>query len=140
MSKKLLTISLMSLLLSCSADKSDTAGGGLKVVDIDGDGFNSVDDCDDSDPFTFPGAAELEDADACMTDADDDGFGESAPSDGVTAGIDCDDGNAALNAADTDGDGFSTCDLDCDDSDINTFPGAAEFDDPEACMTASFVE
>ena len=117
MSIKFLSISLMGFLLSCSADKNDTAGGGIKVVDADGDGFNSVDDCNDSDANTFPGAADLDDADACMTDADDDGYGDSAPLDGVTAGTDCDDGDADLNPADLDSDGFGTCDLDCDDSD-----------------------
>ena len=60
-----------------------------------------------------------------MTDADDDGYGDSAP-DGVTAGTDCDDGDADLNPADLDSDGFGTCDLDCDDSDANTFPEPAE--------------
>ena len=41
MSIKFLSI-LMGFLLSCSADKNDTAGGGIKVVDADGDGFISL--------------------------------------------------------------------------------------------------
>lgn len=68
------------------------------------------DDCDDSDPFTFTGAAEIEDPLACMTDADDDGWGEPNPKPGVVPGTDCDDEDAA------------------------TYPGAAEIEDPDACM------
>jgi len=167
-----------------------------------------ADDCDDSDPNTFPGAAELDDEDACMTDADDDGWGdENPPNPNATPGTDCDDDNvnafpgAAENEMpddacmeDEDGDGWGDTDpsgmatipgsdcaddndevmmceawcpdedmdgfgveegcvwvipgddppagtvpagagLDCDDSDPNTFPGAAELDDPDACMT-----
>ncbi|MBV1861830.1 MAG: hypothetical protein KUG77_25645, partial [Nannocystaceae bacterium] len=40
-------------------------------------------DCDDGDARTFPGAAVLENGDACMTDADDDDWGDvSAPAAG----------------------------------------------------------
>ncbi len=69
-------------------------------------------DCDDGDPNTFPGAAELDSPpDACMTDADMDGYGDSMPSSPNTEmGADCDDANA------------------------NTFPGAAELEGPDACM------
>ena len=53
-----------------------------KVVDVDGDVLPLMIATTSG---NHTGAAELGDADACMTDADDDGFGESAPSDGVTA-------------------------------------------------------
>ncbi len=33
-------------------------------------------DCDDTDPFTFPGSAELDSTTTCMKDADGDGYGE----------------------------------------------------------------
>ena len=33
-------------------------------------------DCDDLDPFTFPGSAENDSATSCMRDADGDGYGE----------------------------------------------------------------
>ena len=103
-------------------------------LDEDGDGFGDPDncvpvpegedpppgsvpedqatDCDDSDPNTFPGAAELDDPDACMTDADDDGWGDDTPSNAnAVPGRDCDDDNA------------------------NAFPGAAENEEPpDACM------
>lgn len=68
-------------------------------------------DCDDGDANTFPGAAELDDTEACMTDADMDGYGDSMPSvPEAIPGQDCDDANA------------------------NTFPGAAEIEGPDACM------
>ena len=45
--------------------------------DADNDGFLSCKgDCDDSDAYTYPGAAELESSNACMRDADQDGFGD----------------------------------------------------------------
>ena len=74
-------------------------------------GFSVSNDCDDADDDTFPGAAQLDDEDACMTDADGDGFGDTTPSaNGVTAGTDCDDASGA------------------------TFPGAAQIEGPDSCM------
>jgi hypothetical protein len=53
-------------------------------------------DCDDTDPFTFVGAAELDDPEACMRDEDDDGWGDDAPGNpDVVPGLDCDDGDSA---------------------------------------------
>jgi len=95
--------------------------------DEDGDGFVAEiyggDDCDDSDPSTYPGAAEVEAPDGCMRDADGDGWGSD---EAENPGTDCDDEDASLYPADVDGDGFSPCDLDCDDADANQYPGAAE--------------
>ncbi|MGC6507526.1 MAG: MopE-related protein [Myxococcota bacterium] len=52
------------------------------------------DDCDDTNPNAYPGAAELSDPEACMQDADGDGYGASTPTDpNVTPGNDCDDTN-----------------------------------------------
>lgn len=69
-------------------------------------------DCDDDDANTFPGAAENDSPpDACMTDADMDGWGDDMPSaPEAIPGNDCDDANA------------------------DTFPGAAEIEGPDACM------
>jgi hypothetical protein len=61
------------------------------AVDLDEDGYSSCEDCDDTDEYTFPGAAELESFNDCMTDVDDDGWAASNPSEGVVAGSDCDD-------------------------------------------------
>ena len=55
-------------------------------------GWSTVNtDCDDSDPSTFPGAAPNDDPNACMTDADDDDYGDQNTSGTVVGGTDCDD-------------------------------------------------
>lgn len=120
---------------TASETATETDGGEeIWCVDEDGDGFGDPDncmpvpngedpppgsvpedqatDCDDADPNTFPGAAEIEDPQACMTDADDDGWGDEMPSSpNAVPGTDCDDANAAA------------------------FPGAAENEEPpDACM------
>jgi hypothetical protein len=123
---------------SQSADDTETAGGTLWCVDADGDGFgdpnmctqsddqppgtvDNDDDCDDTNPNTYPGAAELEDPRACMNDDDGDGWGDNGDDlpPGVEPGTDCDDENpdaypgAAVNemppdlcTIDADGDGW----------------------------------
>ncbi len=69
----------------------DPADGIAGYLDEDGDGYGvgaelvtcdagaglaeEADDCDDADPDTFPGAAEEDSDEACLTDADDDGWG-----------------------------------------------------------------
>jgi hypothetical protein len=112
---------------SQTADGTETDGDTLWCVDADGDGFGDPDmctqggdmppgtvdndlDCDDTNPNTFPGAAELEDPRACMQDDDDDGWGDSDPPPGVVPGTDCADDNPFA------------------------FPGAAHLEDPRACM------
>jgi hypothetical protein len=47
---------------------------------------------------------------------------------------DCDDSNPLLYPEDRDGDGFTACGGDCNDNDAYTFPGAAERDDTSSCM------
>ncbi len=59
------------------------------------------------------------DDDSAEGDPDEDG-------DGYPASEDCDDGDAALNYDDADGDGVTSCDGDCDDSDAMTKPGMPE--------------
>ena len=84
--------------------------------DYDLDGYGEFDDCDDSDPKTYPGAAELESNFDCMTDADDDGYGDKIVL-GVS-GTDCDDQDASIhpNAPETAGDGIdSNCNGNDDD-------------------------
>ena len=102
----------------CSLEQYVFAIDGVELpactcADQDGDGFLSADcddpfcsgnDCDDSDPGTYPGAP--------------------AACDGV-ADNDCD-GQADPGELDEDGDGVSVCGGDCDDTDDRVFPGAAE--------------
>ena len=66
----LLTLSL-SLVFGCPADKPEETGGDPpQVVDADGDGWDSTEDCDDSDAAVNPGAEEL------CNERDDDCNGE----------------------------------------------------------------
>ena len=131
-------------------------------------------DCDDGDIDTFPGAASIDHATDCMTDADGDDYGDSSAVAPVIPGTDCNDAVSAINPGateivgdgidqncdteelcyvDSDGDTFgttttvtsvnlscadageSTVSTDCDDGDINTFPGAASIDHATDCMT-----
>lgn len=89
---------------SMSGDPTDSGGDGPWCVDKDADGFGDPtmcspdmkpgtvpngDDCDDSDPDTFPGAAPNDSPDACMTDADGDDWGDDSPGPGIDPGTDC---------------------------------------------------
>ena len=86
--------------------------------DGDGDGWLiCTGDCDDSDPMTYTGSAELESLEDCMRDADDDGWGDPVAPEGGVAGTDCDDTDPELTPFDGDGDGASSCEGDCDDTD-----------------------
>ena len=116
--------------------QTPTTGAGTKeyCVDADGDGYgdgtmctevpsgdpvppgtvDNDDDCDDADEWTFPGAAPLDDPDACMRDVDGDDYGDIDPPNG--------------------GEGGPQPGTDCDDNDANTFPGAAENDSMTECQ------
>ena len=104
--------------------------GTLYYIDADGDGFGSsttiqsctavsgtsteTGDCDDLDPFAYPGIATLDSTTTCMRDVDGDGYGDSMPSNtSVTAGQDCDDMQININpsASEVPGDGI---DQNCD--------------------------
>jgi hypothetical protein len=101
--------------------------------DYDGDGSPATEDCDDYDPARYPGAL---DPWGDTTDSNCDGAdGVDADGDGYPGNtvapelLDCDDSDHLVSPADTDGDGTSGCDGDCDDSTSATAPGAAEIAD-----------
>ena len=85
------------LVSGCDMENVDVISG----VDNDNDGYTVDEDCDDNDPATHNGAAEL-----C---------------DGVDN--DCD-GTLPGDEADNDGDGYQICDNDCDDADGAVHPAA----------------
>ncbi|HBD05383.1 TPA: hypothetical protein DCZ32_02905, partial [Candidatus Uhrbacteria bacterium] len=126
--------------------------GGEGVADMDGDGWNMGEDCNDEDPSAYPGAEEI-----CGNWEDEDCDGqdiECPPQDNDSDGWaqdngDCNDANASINPGasevpcdnadndcnaatldvpDADGDGASVC-SDCDDSDPNNEPGKVEICD-----------
>ncbi|MFT5680299.1 MAG: hypothetical protein ACI8RZ_001205 [Myxococcota bacterium] len=123
--------------------------------DDDGDLFGEPDDCDDSNPDTYPEAAEQWDGldNNCDGTIDEGTEGVDDDGDSVTeAEGDCDDSDATVypgapeeadqqdndcdgevdegtHAVDDDGDGFSPDLGDCDDGNAEVFPGAEELCD-----------
>ena len=98
--------SVLALLLSCQQGTAPDTGQPQDIeaapADADGDGVPEPLDCDDSDAQTYPGAPEL--CDGLDNNCDgtvDEGF-------------------------DRDGDGFRTCDGDCDDENDQANPDAAD--------------
>jgi len=159
----------------CNGIDDNCDGVADEGFDADGDGVSVCEgDCDDGDPDVLPGAEEWcngidDDCDGTIdgpdaldaltwyADVDGDGFGDpgataadcDSPPDHVDNGLDCDDGDAAVNPdaeeicngidddcdpttdelADPDGDGFSLCDGDCDGADPDVNPDAEEICD-----------
>ena len=102
--------------------------------DLDGDGVMVCQsDCDDGDGDNYPGNTE-DCGDGTDNDCDGDVDGVDADcqgpidadGDGWDETVDCDDLDVLLNWDDFDGDGYSTCEDDCDDGDANVNPGEAE--------------
>ena len=119
---------LISTLLGLSLNACEPAVTplyGVEMVDEDNDGQFQGDDCNDQDPFTYYGAAESEyveenTAAECMTDADEDGWGDAFPNEDypISAGLDCDDSNPDIHpeAEEIPNDGI---DQNCNDSDLD---------------------
>lgn len=141
------------------AAEKDSKTACMRDADLDGFGDDAPSnelvtpgtDCDDDSAVTFPGAASKE-GDACMKDSDGDGFGDANPGgangdgkdgagDGNGGGDDKGGNGNGGNDEDDNGNGGSdqgkskvVPGSDCDDTEANTFPGAAPNDDDKACM------
>lgn len=158
------------LATDCDDENPDVAFGYVAYHDADGDGFGGTEallcqdesplppgyhgvaeDCDDTNPSAFPGAASSE-PELCGVDADGDGFASATPEGSAESGSDCNDADPGVvegrrGFVDADGDGHggshqvTICgadpdDLilvehgdDCDDDDRLTYPGA--YDSPD---------
>ncbi|MBO85628.1 MAG: hypothetical protein CL927_09730, partial [Deltaproteobacteria bacterium] len=110
-----------------TSDIGAYGGVGSSVFDSDGDGYDNVDDCDDSDSAVYPGATEACNGydDDCDGDIDESGStGEStwyADSDSDGYG----DPATSLDACDQPS-GYVVDSTDCDDTASSVYPGATE--------------
>jgi hypothetical protein len=132
----LTTAALFIALTACRTDpdKIDTDNllpddTGPDVVDADGDGYSTDEDCDDNDAGIHPGAEEVCDGvdNDCDGEVDDGVVGTFyADADGDGYGQD----GTAVNAC-TPPDGYVEDNTDCDDDNAETWPGAPERCDGE---------
>ncbi len=107
-------------------DGVDQDCDGSDLRDGDGDGFPVEEDCDDLSADVYPGAPDppydAVDAD-CAGDSDFDVDGDGSDS-AEFGGPDCDDSDPTITGDDLDGDGFSSCAGDCDDTRADVNPDA----------------
>ena len=132
-----LTPILFLLALACDPSKDsvtetappdDSASGADsgEATDADGDGFTSVDDCDDGDAAINPGAEEACDGvDNNCDGVTDEGVLSTWYPDGDADGYGTSEG--AVEACEAP-EGFSALGEDCDDADDRFYPGAEETD------------
>jgi Notch-like protein len=96
------------VLTQCDKDCSGIIAAFCAPTDLDGDGFSPPNDCDDTNPFAYPGAPEK-----CGDGVDQNCFADDLPCEGVE---------------DADGDGWSPP-ADCNDGDSGVNPEAVELCD-----------
>ena len=155
-----LPLALLPLLftLACQDKETSDTGEPAALTDADGDGyFAEDDDCDDADPYNYPGAPERCDEvdndcdgeadegvqNTYYADADGDSFGDpdavllacSRPEGSALNTSDCDDSDASISPA-----GLEICDgvdndcdglIDDDDDDVDLSTGSAFFADAD---------
>lgn len=106
-----------------STDQHDMELDDDTPIDLDGDGFDSSEDCNDADGQVFPGAAEVaadgvdqdcDEQESCYLDSDGDGYGGSLTQ--LSSDLSCGEVDVSVSALNTD----------CDDSDAEVYPGAQE--------------
>lgn len=109
-------------------DLVDQDCDGSDLTDVDEDGVDSVfaggTDCDDENPDVFPDAEEIpyDGLDNNCDGSNDDDFDQDGYEATERGGTDCNDFDAEIVPLDTDGDGFSPCTGDCDETDKNRNP------------------
>ncbi|MCB9742856.1 MAG: FG-GAP repeat protein [Alphaproteobacteria bacterium] len=125
-----LLLALTTALLGAGCGEKDSGtDSDSGAVDADGDGYDVNDDCDDLDPDVNPGAEELcDDVDQDCDGSVDEGASTTlyADNDGDGYGVEGDTTEGCHV-----GDGWALQAGDCDDSDENISPGAAELCDEE---------
>jgi hypothetical protein len=135
----------------CDGD-CDDGDPTLDPADLDGDGFSPCQgDCDDADPALHPADLDGDGFSPCQGDCVDapslehvyaavelcDGYDNNCDglvppdeadddADGDPACTDCDDTDPTLSSFDGDGDGWTTCEGDCDDASVVFNPAASD--------------
>ena len=114
-------------------------------------GFSAADtDCDDSNSRAYPGVATEEVlSTACMVDNDQDGFGDSSPSNlNIIAGTDCNDGDGSIHPSAVEGvndfldqncDGMELCYLDADLDTHGNLAGNTSTSTAMNCIATGFA-
>jgi len=116
----------------------DCDGADGDAGDLDNDGHPNEGDCAPEDAGIYPGAPDPY-GDGIDQDCDGgDGVdldGDGYPSNLATGEplLDCNDSDAALNPADQDSDGYSSCAGDCNDLDASVTPDDADLDGYSTC-------